>query len=116
MKQVRKNKAANFEGAGGGTAAEAGNTSPSNPIILPNPPVCQVGPIPTAAGGPTCWGVCDALATFRRELEQAGIVKADDPQVWAAQVRAWQVMGQEASYLSARDKEAWPEMLGEVEQ
>ena len=109
-------------GTGGGNVAvgtDGGKPIAHSPscVILPengenvNP---FSGPIPTASGGPVHWSICDSLATFRLELEKAGIVKADDPRVWAAQVRAWQQMAQ-ASYLQPEDLAVWPE-VGEVTQ
>jgi len=108
-------------GAGGGNVAVG--TDGGKPLYSPSDVyynhVEQIvnpfsGPIPTASGGPVHWSICDSLATFRLELEKAGIVKADDPRVWAAQVRAWQQMAQ-ASYLQPEDLAVWPE-VGEVTQ
>jgi len=111
----RQQKAANFEGAGGGNVAvgtDGGKPIAHSPscVILPengenvNP---FSGPIPTAAGGPVAWAVADSLFTLKAELEALGLTCPDE-----AIYRAWAKMVQEATYIPKRQRRAVLKAVG----
>ena len=103
----RQQKAANFEGAGGGNG-----TDPR--VLLASPIVPQdnsgVNRLDTTLVGctPVAWSAMDAIHGLAHILVERGLV-TDGPDLRAAIATAWQAVGT-ASYLSLRDLEAWPEM------
>lgn len=60
--------------------------------------------IPTEQGGPIHWAACDALTGLISEMENAGLITADDPLVRECRQRVYESVSR-ASYIKIGD---WP--------